>query len=52
MADPSLTDEEAYQTAISLVGAQIQNVAYIEFLPAVIGPDAMAFYNLNLPTED
>ena len=50
-ADPSLSDEEVYQTARSLVGAQIQNIAYTEFLPAVIGPAAMGFYNLSLPTE-
>ena len=50
-ADPSLTDEEVYQTARSLVSAQIQNIAYTEFLPSVIGPDAMALYNLNLPTR-
>ena len=50
-SDPSLPDEEVYQTARSLVGAQIQNIAYSEFLPVVIGPAAMAQYNLNLPND-
>jgi YD repeat-containing protein len=43
--DPSLTDEEIYQQARRLVGAMIQQITYYEYLPLLLGPDAIAAYS-------
>jgi hypothetical protein len=50
---PQLTDEEIYQLARRLVGAEMQVITYEEYLPAVLGfnhaPDpAVAAYNPNV----
>jgi len=50
---PDLTDEEIYQVARRLVGAEMQAITYEEYLPAVLGfdhsPDpAAAAYNPNM----
>ena len=40
--DSSLDDETLYQRSRILVAAQLQNIVFAEFLPAVLGPDLMS----------
>jgi hypothetical protein len=43
--DPSLNDETLYQMARRQVGAEIQAITYTEWIPAVLGPNALPAYN-------
>ena len=42
--DPSLGEDERYELARALVAAQIQHITYAEFLPRLLGPEALAPY--------
>lgn len=43
-ADPNLSDEQIYQQARRLVGALIQHITYNEYLPLLVGPNAIPAY--------
>ena len=43
-ANPGLTGDEIYERARALVGGLMQRITYAEFLPALLGPDALAPY--------
>ncbi len=43
--NPTWTDEELFQYARRLVIAELQHITYEEFLPALLGSNAMSAYN-------
>ena len=42
--DPNLSGDEIYQSARRIVGAQMQIITYEEFLPVLLGPNALMPY--------
>jgi peroxidase len=51
-ADPGASGDEIYQEARRIVGAQMQAITYSEFLPALLGPDALEPYQGYDPAVD
>ncbi len=43
-ANPTWTDEQVYQAARKIVIAEVQAITYNEFLPALLGPNAIRRY--------
>lgn len=50
--DPTLDGDEIYQRARAIVGAEMQAVTYREFLPVLLGPDALPPYRGYRPESD
>ncbi len=44
-ADPNLSDEEIFQTARAIVRGELQAITFNEFLPALLGADAIERYS-------
>ncbi len=51
-AHPELTGDDIYQRARAIVMAEMQVITYHEFLPALLGPDALAPYRGYNPNVD
>lgn len=49
-ANPGWSDEQIYQLARAIVGAEIQQITYREFLPLLLGPNALAPYRGYQPS--
>jgi hypothetical protein len=44
LLDPSLDDDQLYELARAMVGAEVQAITYREFLPILLGPNALPPY--------
>lgn len=44
-ANPALSDEEIFQRARKIVGAMMQIITYNEFIPELLGPNALPAYS-------
>jgi hypothetical protein len=51
-ANPSLSDEDIFQQARKLVAAEIQHINYNEYLPLLLGPNALKPYTGYNPAVD
>lgn len=51
-ANPGWSDEQIFQLARAIVGAEIQQITYREFLPLLLGPNALAPYRGYVPTTN
>lgn len=50
--NPDASDEQIYQAARKVVGAQIQKITYDEFLPSLLGNEALPKYEGYKPDTD
>ncbi|KAG8181174.1 hypothetical protein JTE90_010946 [Oedothorax gibbosus] len=50
--NPSWDDETRFQEARKIVAAELQNIVYSEYLPALLGPAHMSHYNLSVQTDN
>lgn len=50
--DPQLSGDQIYERARAIVGAEMQVITYQEFLPLLLGPNAIAPYTGYDPTVD
>jgi hypothetical protein len=50
--DPTLDDEGIYQRARAIVGAEIQLITYRDFVPILLGSDALLPYAGYNPAVD
>ena len=49
--NPHWSDERLYQEGRRVMGATFQHITYNEFLPRIIGLNAMNLYDLRVRTE-